>query len=174
MYFLPLTAPLLLPRRAQSSRGRCLAEAASVINGANAISNLTRLPRVSASTEMNLRAQPKALLSPAVQAVKRLHSELGCEILENKQEAQRVAGQMLDVETVIKMLDRGIAVSVRRDYSLVPDRGWAQGRRDGNGVLRTRVRRQVQGKPMPSIEQRGLETGQTTASYGPRLPIGNR
>jgi hypothetical protein len=85
-----------------------LAEAASVINGANAISNLTRLPRVSASTEMNLRAQPKALLSPAVQAVKRLHSELGCEILENKQAAQRVAGQMLDVETVIKMLDRGI------------------------------------------------------------------
>jgi hypothetical protein len=116
---------------------------------------------------MDLRAQPKALLSPAVQAVKRLHSEQGCELLENKQEAQRVAGQMLDVETVIKMLDRGIAVSVRRDYSLVPDRGWAQGRRDG-------VRRQVQGKPMPSIEQRGLETGQTTASYGPRLPIGNR
>jgi hypothetical protein len=44
--------------------------------------------------------------------VKRLHSELGCEILENKQETQRLAGQMLDVETVIKMLDRGIAVSV--------------------------------------------------------------
>jgi hypothetical protein len=35
-----------------------LAEAASVINGANAISNLTRLPHVSASTEMTfLRSQ---------------------------------------------------------------------------------------------------------------------
>jgi hypothetical protein len=47
-----------------------------------------------------------------VQAVKRLHSELGCEILENKQEAHRLAGQMLDVETVIKMPDRAIAMRV--------------------------------------------------------------
>jgi hypothetical protein len=61
---------------------------------------------------MNLRAQPKPLLSPAVQAVKWLHSELGCEILQNKQEAQRLAGQMLEVETVIKMLDRALAMRV--------------------------------------------------------------
>jgi hypothetical protein len=34
-----------------------------------------------------------------------LHSELGGQILENKEEAQRLAGQMLHVEAVIKMLD---------------------------------------------------------------------
>ena len=57
---------------------------------------------------MNLRAQPKARFIAGRAGRETVHSELGCEILENKQEAQRVAGQMLDVETVIKMLDRGI------------------------------------------------------------------
>jgi hypothetical protein len=33
------------------------------------------------------------------------HAELGGQILENKEEAQRLAGQMLHVEAVIKMLD---------------------------------------------------------------------
>lgn len=49
-----------------------------------------------------------------------MHTELGGQILENKEEAQRLAaGQMLDVEAVIKMLDstfnlRWIAVARRR------------------------------------------------------------
>src|ERR1700688_4080306 len=42
---------------------------------------------------------------PAIQTLERLHSELGGQILENKEEAQRLAGQMLHVEAVIKMLD---------------------------------------------------------------------
>ena len=42
---------------------------------------------------------------PAMQTLERLHSELGGQILENKEEAQRLAGQMLHVEAVIKMLD---------------------------------------------------------------------
>lgn len=41
---------------------------------------------------------------PAIQTLERLHSELGGQILENKEEAQRLAGQMLHVEAVIKML----------------------------------------------------------------------
>jgi hypothetical protein len=40
-----------------------------------------------------------------MQTLERLHSELGGQILENKEEAQRLAGQMLHVEAVIKMLD---------------------------------------------------------------------
>jgi hypothetical protein len=39
-----------------------------------------------------------------MQTLERLHSELGGQILENKEEAQRLAGQMLHVEAVIKML----------------------------------------------------------------------
>ena len=42
---------------------------------------------------------------PAMQTLERLYAELGGQILENKQEAQRLAGQMLHVEAVIKMLD---------------------------------------------------------------------
>lgn len=41
----------------------------------------------------------------AIQTLERLHSELGGQILENNEEAQRLAGQMLHVEAVIKMLD---------------------------------------------------------------------
>src|ERR1700694_4429353 len=41
---------------------------------------------------------------PAMQTLERLHAELGGQILENKDEAKRLAGQMLHVEAVIKML----------------------------------------------------------------------
>jgi hypothetical protein len=56
---------------------------------------------------------------PAIQTLERLHSELGGQIQENKEEAQRLAGQMLHVEAVIKMLDptfnlRRIAVKRRQ------------------------------------------------------------
>jgi hypothetical protein len=56
---------------------------------------------------------------PAIQTLERLHSELGGQILENKEEAHRLAGQMLHVEAVIKMLDptfnlRRIAVKRRQ------------------------------------------------------------
>src|ERR1700736_7032824 len=56
---------------------------------------------------------------PAMQTLERVHAELGGQILENKEEAQRLAGQMLHVEAVIKMLDptynlRRIAVKRRR------------------------------------------------------------
>jgi hypothetical protein len=56
---------------------------------------------------------------PAMQTLERLHSELGGQILENREEAQRLAGQMLHVEAVIKMLDptynlRRISVKRRR------------------------------------------------------------
>jgi hypothetical protein len=56
---------------------------------------------------------------PAMQTLERLHAELGGQILENKEEAQRLAGQMLHVEAVIKMLDptynlRRIAVKRRQ------------------------------------------------------------
>jgi hypothetical protein len=40
-----------------------------------------------------------------MQTLERLHAELSGQILENKEEAQRLAGQMLHVEAVIKMLD---------------------------------------------------------------------
>jgi hypothetical protein len=40
-----------------------------------------------------------------MQTLERLHAELGGQILENREEAQRLAGQMLHVEAVIKMLD---------------------------------------------------------------------
>jgi hypothetical protein len=54
-----------------------------------------------------------------MQTLERLHSELGGQILENKEEAQRLGGQMLHVEAVIKMLDptynlRRIAVKRRK------------------------------------------------------------
>jgi hypothetical protein len=54
-----------------------------------------------------------------MQTLERLHAELGGQILENKEEAQRLAGQMLHVEAVIKMLDptynlRRISVKRRR------------------------------------------------------------
>jgi hypothetical protein len=54
-----------------------------------------------------------------MQTLERLHAELGGQILENKEEAQRLAGQMLHVEAVIKMLDptynlRRIAVKRRQ------------------------------------------------------------
>jgi hypothetical protein len=42
---------------------------------------------------------------PAMQTLERRHAELGGQILENKEEAPRLAGQMLHVEAVIKMLD---------------------------------------------------------------------
>ena len=56
---------------------------------------------------------------PAIQTLERLHSELGGQIQENKEEAQRLAGQMIHVEAVIKMLDptfnlRRIAVKRRK------------------------------------------------------------
>jgi hypothetical protein len=40
-----------------------------------------------------------------MQTLERPHAELGGQILENKEEAHRLAGQMLHVEAVIKMLD---------------------------------------------------------------------
>jgi hypothetical protein len=54
-----------------------------------------------------------------MQTLERLHAELGGQILENKEEAHRLAGQMLHVEAVIKMLDptynlRRIAVKRRK------------------------------------------------------------
>jgi hypothetical protein len=54
-----------------------------------------------------------------MQTLERLHSELGGQILENKEEAHKLASQMLHVEAVIKMLDptynlRRIAVKRRR------------------------------------------------------------
>ena len=42
---------------------------------------------------------------PAIQALERLHSELSGQIAENKDEAQRLARQMLHVEAVINLLD---------------------------------------------------------------------
>src|SRR5712671_6336965 len=56
---------------------------------------------------------------PAMQTLERLHAELGGQMLENKEEAHRLAGQMLHVEAVIKMLDptfnlRRIAVKRRQ------------------------------------------------------------
>jgi hypothetical protein len=51
------------------------------------------------------RPTKSAFHRPAMQALERLHAELGGQILENKDEAQRLAGQMLHVEAVIKMLD---------------------------------------------------------------------
>src|ERR1700716_15724 len=56
---------------------------------------------------------------PAMQTLERLHAELGGQILENKEEAHKLAGQMLHVEAVIKMLDptynlRRISVKRRR------------------------------------------------------------
>jgi hypothetical protein len=42
---------------------------------------------------------------PAMQTLERLHAELGGQIPENKEKAQRLAGQMLHVEAVNKMLD---------------------------------------------------------------------
>jgi hypothetical protein len=54
-----------------------------------------------------------------MQTLERPHAELGGQILENKEEAHRLAGQMLHVEAVIKMLDptfnlRRIAVKRRQ------------------------------------------------------------
>jgi hypothetical protein len=88
---------------------------------------------------------------PAMQTLERLHSELGGQILENKEEAQRLAGQMLHVEAVIKMLDptynlRRISVKRRtanpwfKGHHLPSRRGRAQdGHRadDGPGYRRT-------------------------------------
>ena len=42
---------------------------------------------------------------PAINTLERLHAELGGQIQENKEEAQRLAGQMIHVEAVIKMLE---------------------------------------------------------------------
>jgi hypothetical protein len=42
---------------------------------------------------------------PAIQTLERLHAELGCNILENKQKHENLAEQMRHVEAVIKMLD---------------------------------------------------------------------
>jgi hypothetical protein len=42
---------------------------------------------------------------PAIQTLERLHGELGGQILENRQEAERLGEQMQHVEAVIKMLD---------------------------------------------------------------------
>lgn len=56
---------------------------------------------------------------PAINTLERLHAELGAQILENKAEALKLAGKMLHVEAVIKMLDpafnlRRIAVKRRQ------------------------------------------------------------
>jgi hypothetical protein len=56
---------------------------------------------------------------PAINTLERLHAELGGQIQENKEEAQRLAGQMIHVEAVIRMLDptfnlRRIAVKRRK------------------------------------------------------------
>ena len=56
---------------------------------------------------------------PAINTLERLYSELGGQIVENKEEAQRLARQMLHIEAVIKLLDptfnlRRIAVKRRK------------------------------------------------------------
>jgi hypothetical protein len=56
---------------------------------------------------------------PAIQTLEWLHSELGGQVLENKNEALKLADQMRHVEAVIKMLDptfslRRIAVKRRK------------------------------------------------------------
>lgn len=42
---------------------------------------------------------------PAIYALKRLHAELGAQILDNKAEAERLRSDMMHVEAVMKMLD---------------------------------------------------------------------
>jgi hypothetical protein len=54
---------------------------------------------------------------PAMYALERLHAELGGQILQNKQEAPRLAKCMKHVEAVLKMLQPGYsvrAIAVRR------------------------------------------------------------
>jgi hypothetical protein len=54
---------------------------------------------------------------PAINTLERLHSELGGQILENKQRHGELSDQMRHVEAVIKMLDPGYslrAISVKR------------------------------------------------------------
>src|SRR3979490_584178 len=51
------------------------------------------------------RPNPSPFRRPAMQTLERLHAHLGGQILENKDEAQTLAWQMLHVEAVIKMLD---------------------------------------------------------------------
>jgi hypothetical protein len=67
----------------------------------------------------NTTRHQNAFHRPSIQTLERLHSELGCQILENKSEALRLAESMRHVEAVIKMLDptfnlRRIAVKRRR------------------------------------------------------------
>jgi hypothetical protein len=72
------------------------------------------------STETTMRRPTRSPFHrPAIQTLERQHSELGGQIQENKEEAQRLAGQMIHVEGVIKMLDptfnlRRIAVKRRK------------------------------------------------------------
>src|SRR4030081_610401 len=54
---------------------------------------------------------------PAMQTLERLHAELGGQILENKEEAHKLAGQMLHEEAVTKMPDptyNPLRISVKR------------------------------------------------------------
>lgn len=54
---------------------------------------------------------------PAINALERLHAELGGKILENRQEHANLAEKMRHVESVIKMLDPGYnlrPISVKR------------------------------------------------------------
>ncbi len=54
---------------------------------------------------------------PAINTLERLHAELGGQILENKQRHAELAGQMRQVEAVIKLLDPTYslrAISVKR------------------------------------------------------------
>ncbi len=74
--------------------------------GANATRILSGSRYLSGNNGDNhAKTDTKPISSPAIQTLERLHSELGGQILENKEEAQRLAGQMLHVEAVIKMLD---------------------------------------------------------------------
>jgi hypothetical protein len=59
---------------------------------------------------------------PALYALERLHAELGGKIKENRQHAARLAKEMKQVETVIRMLDPAfniLAIAPRRRYKSI-------------------------------------------------------
>ena len=58
---------------------------------------------------------------PAVDALKRLHAELGGKIEDNKREAERLRRDMLHVEAVLKMLRPDFdlkSIAARRRYKV--------------------------------------------------------
>jgi hypothetical protein len=63
----------------------------------------TKIATSPATKETTMRGRPTKdpHTRPAINTLERLHAELDRQILENKVEAQRLAGQMLHVEAVI-------------------------------------------------------------------------